>query len=226
MRPMKLAQAIVALSLTGCLSEYTILSGSETGAMECPPEQELCGEACVPVGTCEACPTEQANCDECPADQEKCGETCVALGTCECTDQCPTDLETCVDNICQCRDGLVLCGDLCVDTRTDPHHCGICDNGCDAAAPVCQDGHCIAHCEAPRLTCTGACVDATTDSLNCGTCGNVCKADEICMASECHAYSALPGCASCPCPQACDGTETCCNSPFLDTPVCIAVDCL
>jgi hypothetical protein len=227
MKPMRSTFLLLSLSLAGCAVDYTILSGSGTEGTAGTEGSGGSGGTTGTGGT--ACPTEQINCEECPADQEKCGDACVALGTCECIDQCPSDLESCVDNTCQCRDGLAPCADTCTDTRTDPHHCGACDHECSGATPVCQDSQCVAHCEAGWLACDGSCIHGPTDSLNCGVCDKLCKVDEVCVNSECQPYTALPGCVSCPCSEACDditgGSATCCSSMFLDKPVCLAVDC-
>lgn len=224
---MRLRLLLVVLALSGCLGEYTILSGGETEAMPCPPGQVPCDGAegaCVPAGTCDPCPTDPASCEECPDGQEKCGDACVAMGTCECVDQCPTELENCEQNTCMCREGLVRCGDECVDVRANPHHCAICDHVCEAGK-VCQGTHCIDQCDADRLLCGGACVDAHTDSLNCGVCGKLCQGDEVCMSGECRHYTALPGCFACPCSEACQDGGICCDSPFLISPVCLAEGC-
>ncbi len=46
-----------------------------------------------------------------------------------------------------CDEGLILCDGECVDTQTDPNHCGRCGNEC-GSSEVCSDGNCVA------LTCT------------------------------------------------------------------------
>jgi hypothetical protein len=75
-----------------------------------------------------------------------------------------------------CAPGLVLCGDECVDTRTDPDHCGSCENQCRSGyvhtVPVCQNGLCGTACEpgwedrddAPG--CESACVAAGDEICN------------------------------------------------------------
>jgi hypothetical protein len=42
----------------------------------------------------------------------------------------------------ECRQGLALCSDRCVDLRSDPDHCGACDNAC-AEAQACVLGMCV-----------------------------------------------------------------------------------
>ena len=50
-----------------------------------------------------------------------------------------------------CEPGQVLCGDKCVDTMSDPEHCGACDHACTApahAGPTCEAGECGWSCVA------------------------------------------------------------------------------
>jgi hypothetical protein len=44
-----------------------------------------------------------------------------------------------VDDECQCFGGTTLCDKSCVDTQTDPAHCGGCDQTCETG---CKDGKC------------------------------------------------------------------------------------
>ncbi len=39
--------------------------------------------------------------------------------------------------------GCTMCGAQCVDTQTDPDHCGECNNKCNPAQEQCVDGMCV-----------------------------------------------------------------------------------
>lgn len=41
---------------------------------------------------------------------------------------------TCEDGACACPSSEALCGARCVDTATDPRHCGACGHGCQGGA--------------------------------------------------------------------------------------------
>jgi hypothetical protein len=45
-----------------------------------------------------------------------------------------------------CPAGQSKCGDQCVDTTTDPQHCGECDNSC-TQDQFCNLGACVARCD-------------------------------------------------------------------------------
>ena len=211
--------------LPGCLITYTV--GEAADDAGCPTGQVVCGDECAPSGTC----------GECPEGQVQCGDECAPADTCACDQGCDEHAETCQAGVCVCRDGLTRCGAACVDPRADPAHCGECDGACGGAADVCQDSVCAAACDPPRRACDGACVDVAVDALHCGACGEACRADEICTAGQCRRYTEIPGCAACPCEDACeadgedggeDGGEAggaCCDAPFLGAPVCVEDGC-
>lgn len=76
------------------------------------------------------------------------------------------------------------CGDACVDTATDPAHCGACGVRC-AEGEVCADGACAAACPAGRAPCAGGCFDLQTSAAHCGACGSACPAGATCMDGAC-----------------------------------------
>jgi hypothetical protein len=87
-------------------------------------------------------------------------------------------------------------GTACVDTTTDPAHCG----GCGAACPTgasCAGGTC--ECAANTTVCAGSCVDLQSDAVHCGDCGEACPAGTVCNAGTCAgSCGALTQCgASC-----------------------------
>lgn len=81
-----------------------------------------------------------------------------------------------------CGEGLVLCGDKCVDTMIDPANCGSCGNACPADR-TCAGGECV--CREGLGDCGGACVDTASDPDHCGGCSNECDEGLVCNEGEC-----------------------------------------
>ncbi len=96
-----------------------------------------------------------------------------------------------------CRLGASDCDGQCVDTSTDPGHCGACGHACPGDQQ-CVDGACQPPCGA-LAACDGACTDRQTDPRHCGSCGVVCAAGEICDQGACVAACAGDS-------QRCDGS--------------------
>jgi hypothetical protein len=69
------------------------------------------------------------------------------------------------------------CGAECVDTRTDPRHCGGCNLACGFEAR-CIEGSCF--CFDGRPFCDGRCIAPETDPRHCGGC------DHDCLGGECR----------------------------------------
>ncbi|MCC6877299.1 MAG: hypothetical protein IT378_23540, partial [Sandaracinaceae bacterium] len=68
--------------------------------------------------------------------------------------------ETCNAGACECA--ATDCGGACVDTSSDPDHCGSCNNVCEVDQ-VCQGGGCTSECTGGLTACNRACVDTRTD---------------------------------------------------------------
>jgi hypothetical protein len=93
-----------------------------------------------------------------------------------------------------CDPGLERCGDLCVDTRLDPVHCGACDRTCDLHQAIagCSDGACVVeschagYCDLDGVASTGCEteVDLGVDPSHCGACGRSCSS-ERCVDGAC-----------------------------------------
>lgn len=81
-----------------------------------------------------------------------------------------------------CLEPLTACGDTCVDTKTDPAHCGDCTTSC---AVACSGGSCVESCPSPEENCAGACVDTSSNASHCGDCATACDPGKVCVASEC-----------------------------------------
>ena len=104
------------------------------------------------------------------------------------------------------------CDGECVNTRSDPQHCGGCDQPCDAAQ-ACIDGACSTACEdAGTSLCDGTCVDLDDDPEHCGDCDTACPPTATCTAGECT------------CPDAALVCATACADPLLDEQNCGGCD--
>jgi hypothetical protein len=85
---------------------------------------------------------------------------------------------TCSNGQCGfiCNSGYSKCGNACVDTDSDPAHCGECNDAC-GGNEVCSGGQCVGSC-GTLSDCGGECVDLNTDPDHCGTCTTVCPQAE------------------------------------------------
>lgn len=101
--------------------------------------------------------------------------------------------EECRGDRCECTATAVRCAPegSCVDTTTDPDHCGGCGRACSVAGAACVEGEC--ECPAGRIECGGACVDPSSDAANCGACGVSCGA-LACIGSECGCAGGRTAC--------------------------------
>jgi Stigma-specific protein, Stig1 len=91
---------------------------------------------------------------------------------------------------CEHKNGLILCGAMCVTPETDTENCGTCGNQC-AAGEACVNGVCGTQCPTGNLLCAkdggaATCVNAMTDNANCGACGAACSSDRICYNGQCN----------------------------------------
>jgi hypothetical protein len=101
---------------------------------------------------------------------------------------------TCVNGSCvyaaaPCPPGFTSCNGECVDTTTDPEHCGMCGHACPTPSnglTVCSQSQCQA-CPPGALSCGAACIDGERDPKNCGACNSPCAANEECVGSMCVA---------------------------------------
>jgi hypothetical protein len=94
-----------------------------------------------------------------------------------------------------CSAGLDRCGEDCVDTRSNPAHCGACAAAC-GSSQVCDLGACADDCSAGKTNCDSACVDVSKDPLHCGDCASVCNKGEICGNGTCN-LTCFPGQTAC-----------------------------
>ncbi|MBO4351116.1 MAG: hypothetical protein J6A01_09260 [Proteobacteria bacterium] len=133
--------------------------------------------------------------NECSPGLVKCGGVCIDPLTdnnfCGATAQCQAftacfDGQVCVGGTCcdkteeNCPDGLVKCGEACIDPQTNKSFCGAdasCTKYMDCAAEnkTCEFGACVGNGCAPGMSkCGDDCIDPMTDN-------NFCGADDLCM---------------------------------------------
>ncbi|MEM9071574.1 MAG: hypothetical protein AAGE52_23910 [Myxococcota bacterium] len=185
---------VAACSFVRDASDFTLGDGgvSDAGCArndECPaPERAfgvctdgICGFECEPGF--EDCDGNPANgCEANLRSTGTCGACdvlCAGEELCDSTQMTPVCSETC--------DGTV-CGDECVDTRTNPLRCRRCDNECSvppgAQQATCADAICGFVCEAERADCNGipedGCeIDTEEDVDHCGECDAACDTTNV-----------------------------------------------
>jgi hypothetical protein len=92
-----------------------------------------------------------------------------------------------------CSGSNEICGSSCVDTLSNPMHCGGCDVRCTAMSPDCVCGRCVLGCATGFIGCcrTGpgsgdACFNPMTSNEHCGTCGTRCTGGAVCVMGRCE----------------------------------------
>jgi hypothetical protein len=109
---------------------------------------------------------------------------------------------------CACNDGLTFCNNppYCVNTASDPQHCGKCRQQC-MDGRICQNGTCI--CSPPLTECGGSrCSNLYTDHDNCGACRRVCPQGQDCCNGVCTLLGTDADCSRCT--DSCTDGKTCC----------------
>ncbi|WP_437512576.1 MXAN_6577-like cysteine-rich protein [Sorangium sp. So ce1099] len=76
------------------------------------------------------------------------------------------------------------CDGVCVDTRTDPDHCGKCGEQCDPGR-ACAGSLCQRTCLEGFTDCAGSCVDISVDPMHCGGCNSACDLGRPCEEGSC-----------------------------------------
>jgi hypothetical protein len=200
-----------SLNCGSCLAPETCGGGGAANACGCPSEADsaMClrlGAQCGRFTGTDACATTRSvDCGVCPSGEQcagnrcgcapesgdalcgsrnlRCGsfnglDNCGASRTVECG-SCAA-LEACVSGQCVCA--ATQCNGFCVDTSSDPSHCGSCSVACPSAS-LCSLGTC---CPTTGAVCSGVCVvDTSSDSRNCGACGHDCQGG-ICAGGQCQ----------------------------------------
>lgn len=90
-----------------------------------------------------------------------------------------------------CAVGQTSCDGACVDTQSDPDHCGACGASC-SPDEVCDSGACRLpmECPAGEMDCGAGCTDVSSDPDHCGGCGMACGAGEGCDDGSCTSVCA------------------------------------
>ncbi|WP_437930067.1 MXAN_6577-like cysteine-rich protein [Sorangium sp. So ce291] len=169
------------------LAATSACGSDEAPAQICDVPYFDCDGVCVALGSdpdnCGACG------DECPA-----GASCVN-GACEAPSQGSgaggaggTD-DTAVGGgggapDCGGERTMERCDGVCVDTRTDPNHCGKCGEQCDPGR-ACAGSLCRRTCLEGLTDCAGSCVDTNADPLHCGGCDRACDPGRPCEEGSC-----------------------------------------
>jgi hypothetical protein len=163
---------------THCTLEGCIVDEPLADLAVAAPDGGGCSPACTnPSPYCNA----SGQCVPCLAD-EHCpvGHLCVASGaTTVCVPGCADDS--------RCSDGknsaLKCCDGRCIDSSSDPLHCGACGNACSGqhASASCLEGSCTSGaCDHGWGDCNhdpfdGCEVNLGVDPKSCGACGTVCS---------------------------------------------------
>jgi len=141
-----------------------------------------------------------------------------AYGLIQCTPgvtQCPPSTE-CIAGFClqpyqssYCPTGFSYCYGQCINTQSDPNHCGGCNIQCPFGIP-CTFGACT-------IEVLPSCGNTLSDPNNCGRCGNVCTA----------APGAVATCSNGVCGAACPaGFHTCSTGACVPSGTCCTnTDC-
>ncbi len=98
-----------------------------------------------------------------------------------------------VEFTADCPAGLTACGDGCVDTDSDPDHCGGCGRVCayPHAEGLCSDGACsLGPCDlgwgdCNRQAADGCEQDLAEDQNHCGSCDHACQPGQSCEQGIC-----------------------------------------
>lgn len=187
---------VAGACMAQCPAPAMVCAGKCIDVLTDPTNCSACGMACATdlfcsQGVCKACPVgtnacgkgDARRCVDLRSDPENCG-ACAAAGNGADTGKCPAGKPLCVNRVCSasCPSPLVVCGGACVDTSSDPAHCGNCTLDCTAADTIlphpsthlCNTNQCVTVCGQGLTTCGAACTDVQTDAKNCGRCGKAC----------------------------------------------------
>lgn len=181
-------------------------------------------DASVPDADASAPDADAGDADAADAD----AGTCTKNADCPAGRICDKTAHACVAGCAPlhgCPSGQDCCGGLCFDLKSDPAHCGACDESCAGvphATAACSAGACaIASCDVGYADCNlkpgdGCEVSLATDVGHCGTCATVCPSGG--GTPSCNGGT----CSVTPCPAGfgnCDGVASNgCEQPIHDDP--------
>ena len=89
-----------------------------------------------------------------------------------------------------CPPGLRECSGVCVDTSSDPAHCGSCFNACPAGQSC--TGFLGCSCPSGTMERSGICTNTSSDPAHCGYCSNACRGGESCRGGTCVSTNQVP----------------------------------
>jgi alpha-tubulin suppressor-like RCC1 family protein len=215
---------IVAASSAGCVAATRASEPGDSAAandggapdrmlaVDASPDRSV--EATVPESGSDVGRTEASSRDA-AADHAEAGEAGKADSAADAAHASDAgDGAPVMDATPSCAVGETLCGTACVDTQTDPDHCGDCTTVCPSAAdgsPACGAGSCGVVCNSGYHNCSGACDDDTSvDSCgsSCTPCTAPINAIATCDGTSCG-FTCSPGTVSC------NGAAACCTSTVL-----------
>jgi hypothetical protein len=180
------------------------------------------------------------DCDPLCAGEGLCGKVCSADGrVCNDQHQCTSASVACAGAGGAgaggappvCPGTQTLCEGSCVDTQTDPFHCGDCASPCnyiseDGLETTCSAGICGKACAPGFSDCLsdsqhpGCETHSEADPKNCGACGHACGDGEICWKNSCQAAPTAPFAFT----SACSLAGGCFGSPEEDADALLAGD--
>jgi hypothetical protein len=194
-------------------------NGCEVDARTSLAHCGACGAACARANAPAACAAGMCTINNCNTGFGNCDgnaangcETNIRLDQANCgvCGRACTGGQVCANGVCQatCAAGTSLCAGACVDTATNPQHCGGCGRACGVTNGVagCAAGSCtVASCNAGFGNCDGnaanGCeVNTGFDARNCGACGEACST-----------ANGTPSCATGTCRIACSAGFADCN---------------
>ncbi|MBQ9817065.1 MAG: hypothetical protein IJM59_06330 [Proteobacteria bacterium] len=122
-----------------------------------------------------------------------CGNACSPGSVCELNERNNEPQYECICPATKAYCSMTCASDGCVDTNTNPNHCGAAENKCPEGQ-VCNNGRCDSSCSNGLENCGGKCVDPRSNAENCGECGNKCVGPDgtnhitrnYCMDGECY----------------------------------------
>ncbi len=115
-----------------------------------------------------------------------------------------------------CSGSESCCDNSCVDTQTDPSHCGgctACGSGQTCNSGVCTNVGCADSnpaCASNQACCDNTCVDTQSDPTHCGGC-TACGSNQTCNSGVCTTV----GCADSN--PACASNQSCCDNACVDS---------
>jgi hypothetical protein len=120
------------------------------------------------------------------------GRTCGDDGCGGSCGSCATD-RVCGSGVCLCDAALTDCGGSCVDTRSDPNHCGACGASC-GGGESCTASACSA--APPDAGCTPDCTGRSCGGDGCGGSCGACGPAQLCAnGGQCVCSDSMDACA-------------------------------